>query len=190
MIAITETVALKVRDTVRAGLVAGVGDPEPGKMCVEAAVCFALGLPHGDEPICVSPALRRFKIPLNDAPWSSTQARAKGLERLALAQLGSNVNFNDLAFVKRLAAAAGKWSAAAAAGKWSAAAAEAAAAAAAGKWSATDAAAAAAAAGKWSAAAAAAYDTKLSEIAEDVVKILIDMKAPGCQWLYLTERGQ
>ncbi len=42
-------------------------------------------------------------------------------------------------------------------------------------------------------AAAAAYaasdarDTSLATFAEDVVQILVDMKAPGCQWLELTE---
>ena len=45
MIEITEAVALKVRDTVAAGLSNGLGNPEPGQMCVEAAVCYALGLP-------------------------------------------------------------------------------------------------------------------------------------------------
>ena len=83
------TVARKVLEIVRAGLVFGIGNPIAGQMCVEAAVCFALGEPHGDEPSCVSPALRAFKITLNDAGWSSNEARAKGLERLALAQLGS-----------------------------------------------------------------------------------------------------
>ena len=36
-------------------------------------------------------------------------------------------------------------------------------------------------------AAAAARDKSLSEYAEAVVQILIAMKAPGCQWLPLTE---
>jgi len=39
---ITREMATKVRDTVAAGLVQGVGVQEPGKMCVEAAVCYAL----------------------------------------------------------------------------------------------------------------------------------------------------
>jgi hypothetical protein len=33
--------------------------------------------------------------------------------------------------------------------------------------------------------AAAAYDASLSEFAEAVVQILIEMDAPGAQWLYL-----
>jgi hypothetical protein len=89
MIEITRDIAARVLETVDAGLVSGLGDPIPGKMCVEAAVCYALGLPHGDDPGCVAEPLRRLKIRLNDARWSSDQARAKGLRRLALAQLGS-----------------------------------------------------------------------------------------------------
>ena len=44
---ITAEIATKVRDLVAAGLVSGKGRPVPGEMCVEAAVCHALGLPHG-----------------------------------------------------------------------------------------------------------------------------------------------
>jgi hypothetical protein len=100
---ITREIATKVRDVVDVGLVRGVGDPEPGRMCVEAAVCYALGLPHGDEPGCVSPALRRLKIGLNDRAWSSDQARAKGLRRLAIAQLGSAGALDDREFMRRVA---------------------------------------------------------------------------------------
>src|SRR5690242_6476677 len=79
----------KILATIDAGLVNGVGEPIPGHMCIEAAVCYGLGLPHGDNPTCVSPYLRRLKIGLNDRNWSSSEARAKGLRRLGLAQLGS-----------------------------------------------------------------------------------------------------
>src|SRR5689334_18036278 len=95
---ITETVARKVLTVVDAGLSAGVGVAEPGKMCVEAAVCFALGLPHGDDPDCVSRAVRSLKIRLNDSNWSSNEARAKGLRRLALIQLGSRDAIDDKEF--------------------------------------------------------------------------------------------
>src|SRR5579863_5547295 len=94
-------VARKLLSVVDAGLVHGIGVPEPGKMCVEAAVCFALGLPHGDDPKCVAPALRRLKIRLNDSRWSSGQARAKGLRRLALVQLGSDGVLDEREFSKR-----------------------------------------------------------------------------------------
>jgi hypothetical protein len=59
-------------------------------MCVEAAVCYAMGLPHSDKPTCVGTAVRAFKIRINDARWSSDKARTEGLRRLAVAQLGSD----------------------------------------------------------------------------------------------------
>lgn len=71
--------------------------------CVEAAVCFALGLPHGDQPPCVHPALINFKIGLNDLTlWSSDKARGKGMRRLAVAQLGSKEKFNGKVFADEL----------------------------------------------------------------------------------------
>jgi hypothetical protein len=103
MITINETVARKVLSVVDAGLSRGLGSPEPGNMCVEAAVCFALGLPHGDDPQCVSPALRSLKIALNDKQWSSNAARAMGMRRLAVAQLGSKGILDDKEFAKRCA---------------------------------------------------------------------------------------
>jgi len=100
---ITKEIAIKVRDTVDAGLVRGKGRPIPGQMCVEAAVCFAMGLPHSDEPSCVSPAKRALKICLNDSDWSSNSARAKGMRRLALVQLGSAGAVDDNDFARRIA---------------------------------------------------------------------------------------
>jgi hypothetical protein len=85
MTKITRKIAAKVLETVDAGLSKGVGVREPGSMCVEAAACYALGLPHGDDPGCVSAPLRQLKMNLNDRDWSSKEARAKGLRRLALA---------------------------------------------------------------------------------------------------------
>ena len=99
---LSEDIARKVLIIVDAGLVSGIGVPEPGKMCVEAAVCFALDLPHGDRPPCVGIAVRRAKIRLNDAAWSSNEARTKGLRRVAVAQLGSN-KLDQVEFSKRLA---------------------------------------------------------------------------------------
>jgi hypothetical protein len=106
---INENIARKVLEVVDQGLVFGVGIPVPGRMCVEAAVGFALGLEHGDKPTCVAPSLRQFKIGLNDAFWSSPEARAKGLRRLALIQLGSKDNLDEIAFVQGLARLAQKW---------------------------------------------------------------------------------
>ena len=102
-IVITEAVAKRCLEVVDQGLVSGMGVPEPGKLCVEAAICYALGLPHGDDPACVSRALRQLKIKLNDSAWSSNAARAKGLRRLAVAQLGSRENFDEKEFARRVA---------------------------------------------------------------------------------------
>ena len=104
----TETVyttghARRVLEVVDAGLCKGLGFPEPGEMCVEAAVSYALGLPHGDDPGCVNRAVRQFKIRLNDAMWSSNVARAKGLRALAVAQLGSKDAIDGREFARRLA---------------------------------------------------------------------------------------
>lgn len=86
---LNEMIARKVLTTVDAGLVKGVGKPIPGQMCVEAAVCYAMGLPHSDYPACVGGSVRAFMIRLNDALWPSDAARAAGLRKLAVAQLGS-----------------------------------------------------------------------------------------------------
>jgi hypothetical protein len=257
---INETLAVKVLSVIDAGLVSGLGKPIPGQMCVEAAVNYAMGLPHGDNPSCVASALRSLKIRLNDARWPSKKARTAGLRRLGLAQLGSAGVLDEREFARRCAALAiqtlvpialraaaarkgnakhkdalltaalaceqeptlenarkAKAAAAvyadaavyAAAAVYADADADAAAYAAVYADAAADAAVyaavyadAAADADADAAAAAAAYAavyaavyadadaarTKiLSDFAEGVVQILIDMKAPGCQWLYLTE---
>src|SRR3990167_3433678 len=101
-IEITKAVARKVLSVVDKGLSKGLGNPKPGEMCVEAAVCYALGLPRGDDPSCVAPALRAVKIRLNDSNWSSKQARAKGLRRLAVAQLGSASHLDEKEFRRRI----------------------------------------------------------------------------------------
>ena len=190
-------VARKVLETVDAGLVKGVGKPIPGQMCVEAAVCYAMGLPHGDDPACVAPMLRSFKIRLNDANWSSNEARAVGLRRLSIIQLGSAGFLDEAEFRRRLvdwaigtcvplalrAAASVQKSTkhksalldhASRCEKERT------------RQSAIDAAAAAAAdAAAADAAYAHARDRTLARFAEDVVKILIEMKVPGVQWLDL-----
>lgn len=99
---ITPDLVTKLLATVDAGLVGGLGQPTPGQMCVEAAVCYAMGLPHGDEPTCVSPAIRSLKIALNDAAWSSPAARAAGMRRLAVLQLGTRDNFDDRLFAGKV----------------------------------------------------------------------------------------
>ena len=92
---INKKIARKVLEVVDKGLVKGLGNPEPGKMCVEAAVNYAMGLPHGDSPQCVGRSVRDFKIALNDSYWSSDKARTEGLRKLAIAQLGSDTLNQD-----------------------------------------------------------------------------------------------
>jgi hypothetical protein len=211
-IVMTREIAQKVRDVVDAGLVSGVGKPIPGQMCVEAAVCYALGLEHGDDPGCVAQPLRRLKIRLNDAAWSSDTARAAGLRRLAIAQLGSAGVLDERAFVRRVVdmtirrAVPIGLRAAAQVNPTFAERLEAAAVrceqdgsreacdharreARAYAYDAAYAADAAADAAAYAAAADAAdartRDCVLAAYAEWVVEILIDMKAPGCEWLDL-----
>lgn len=191
----TKEIARKVVELVSHGLVRGVGVQEPGKMCVEAVVNAAFGNPHGDDPPCVSKAVRAFKIALNDSDWSSDSARAFGLRRLAVAQLGSD-QIDEVIFVKELALAtvrkilpialrAAKLESEAVAcenaSDISAAEAAARAAAVAGARAAV---ARAAEAAVW---AAAAEDGVLSMMAECAVQALIKCESPGCQWLDLCE---
>jgi hypothetical protein len=178
---ITKEIAIRVRDTVDAGLVRGKGEPIPGQMCVEAAVCFAMGLPHSDEPTCVSPAIRALKIRLNDSDWSSDSARAKGMRRLALVQLGSAGAVDDNDFARRIAEMTIRKIvpiALRAAAVLNHAAEHKTALEASAKLCETE--------GSQSAAESAeSIDTVLSGFAESVVQVLIEMKAPGCQWLDL-----
>ena len=83
-----ETVA-KFDAILSRGLGTGVGKRD-GQMCIEAAICAVLDLPHGDDPVCVTPAVRNYKIRLNDSHrWVSAASRADGLRALGLAQIGS-----------------------------------------------------------------------------------------------------
>jgi hypothetical protein len=159
---ITEAIARRVLEVVDAGLTVGIGKPEPGQMCVEAAVCFALDEPHGDTPSCVSPVVRVLKTRLNDSHWSSDTARAKGMRRVAIAQLGTNNAIDEREFVNRIAPLGAEYPADKARHVI------------------------------WQVHMAAGLqradaDKILSEFAEKIVQILIDLKSPGCQWLYLTE---
>ena len=99
---INEALVTKLLSVVDAGLCQGIGVPTPGQMCVEAAVCYAMDLPHSDTPSCVHPVVRRFKIALNDKAWSSNEARAKGMREVAVAQLGSE-NIDAAKFVQYVA---------------------------------------------------------------------------------------
>ncbi len=204
---IDREVVRKVVETVDAGLVSGVGKPIPGQMCVEAAVCFALGLPHGDNPECVAPTLRTLKIRLNDSAWSSDQARAKGLRKLAVLQLGTRDVLDEKEFMARvvemtirkivpraLRSAAGMKGNKAHADRLEAAAKECetkgtkdAADAANAAAYAADAANAAAYAAKAAAYADDDSDESLAFFAGEVAQILIEMAVPGIEWLDLLE---
>ncbi len=56
----------RITEVVSHGLVQGKGSPVPGELCLEAAICLALGLPHGDAPPCVAEPDREFAIGLSD----------------------------------------------------------------------------------------------------------------------------
>jgi hypothetical protein len=196
----TRETAEKIIELLSYGLCSGLGKPVPGQMCVEELVCYALGLPHSDEPICVSSAVRVFKIRLNDSSWSINQARAEGMKRLAIAQLNSAGAINNKEFAKRVSEMAIRKivpfalreaarvhpnqihkDALEAVAKvceidGTKAAANAA------TYAAANAADAAANAAY---AALTARDKFLSFVAEEVVQILIDMKSPGTAWLDL-----
>lgn len=89
-IKIDENLVNRILDLLSAGLTKGKGIPEKGEMCVEAVICYAQGLPHSDNPSCVGSSVRSMKIRLNDNIWSSNKARAEGMKKIAIAQLGSD----------------------------------------------------------------------------------------------------
>src|ERR1700685_3706327 len=83
------------------GLSRGVGSRD-NTMCIEAAICTVMGLPHGDDPGCVTPSVMSFKVRLNDSRWSSPEARAQGLYQLGLAQLDSLGVVDSVEFAKAI----------------------------------------------------------------------------------------
>ena len=211
-VAITKKLSQRVLEVVDAGLSSGLGNRKPGEMCIEAAICYALDLPHGDKPPCVGTAVRAFKIKLNDAAWPSNKARTSGMRRLAIAQLGSDtidqntfrtivavetvrqiiaklcrevLRRDDLARACEAATDSGSAYKAAMAVKAAARAADAAAA------YAADAAASAAARAADAAADAAAYAAARLQYLLLAAKIgeqaLIECNSPGCKYLSLCE---
>jgi hypothetical protein len=83
------------------GFAYGVGKAD-GQVCIEAAISLCSGEGLGDKPTCVHPAIRAHSIRLNDARWSSPEARAKGTCDYGLAQLGT-AQIDGVAFARRLA---------------------------------------------------------------------------------------
>lgn len=174
---LSRQIAREICNLLDYGLVSGLGKPQPGKMCVEAAVCFAFGLPYGDDPPCVGRAVRQFEIRLNDSGWSSPQARASGLRRLAIAQLGSD-QIDQVEFAQRitlriiqqiipvgLRSRAQLYKSQQKEDELLKAASECEAA--------------------LDLKAAAAADNLLEKTAEIAVQVLVELKATGCQWLDL-----
>lgn len=113
---ITMEIARKVLFYVRQGLTMGMGKAKyKGDMCVEHAVARATGAtgsddPEADEysatdsPACVASPLAWLGIELNDAiSWHNEKQRAGGLQRFAVAQLGTatdSYRFNEAKFIK------------------------------------------------------------------------------------------
>lgn len=60
-----------------------------GRTCLEGAVAIACGEQLNDRPRCVAVPDRAWGITINDAFWSSPQARASALWPIALAQVGT-----------------------------------------------------------------------------------------------------
>jgi hypothetical protein len=88
----TKKIASKLLAIVDAGMCSGLGQPVPGEMCIIATKRYAFGLSHSDklDGLPVGTALRALDIPLNDSLWSNNAARAKGMRRLAIAEIGSD----------------------------------------------------------------------------------------------------
>jgi hypothetical protein len=82
-------IAERLREIVSRGLTDGVGVPG-GMLCIESAIAEAMGEPHGDEPSCtIGTPQRDYGVRLNDAQWSSPQARAAGMLDYGIAHLGA-----------------------------------------------------------------------------------------------------
>lgn len=90
----------------RFGLQSGLGNGGDGHMCVQHVVSRALGEGRTDNPTCVKQSVTGYGIALNDAPgWSSHKARAEGLKRFAVAQLGTSSDdyvFDDEEWSRRI----------------------------------------------------------------------------------------
>ncbi len=99
---ITPDAVTKLDELLARGLKSGNGTAG-GRMCIEEAICLAMGEPFSDRPTCVDSAVREYSMRLNDSKWSSAEARAAGMRDLAIAQLGSNGVVSAPAFMVRLA---------------------------------------------------------------------------------------
>jgi len=100
---ITKKLVNKIHSLLDKGVTSGLSkNLKPGDMCLEQAVCYALGEDViRYNPSCVGKEVRGFTIYLNDANWSSDSTRAEGMRGLAIAQLGSN-SLNQKEFREKL----------------------------------------------------------------------------------------
>jgi len=88
---INQKLVNKINSLLDKGITYGLSeDRKLRKMCLEQVISYALGEGFTDEPSYVGKQVRRFVICLNDQFWSSASARAEGMRKLAIAQLGSD----------------------------------------------------------------------------------------------------
>jgi len=169
---INEEVASRVLTVVDQGLCKGVGRRIPGQMCVEAALCYALG-DRLDERVFVEKLNEVVITKLLPKILRSAAALQQEPHKSKLLEAANRCETEGTA-------------AAAAAARWAAANAFSTAAPAVARWLLMTAAADA----RWAADAdadAAAADELLAEFAEQVVQILVEMKTPGSKFLCLTQ---
>lgn len=78
----------KLREIFARGLTDGLGSAD-GQTCIQGAISLATTGELSDTPECVADEDRLWSITINDAPWSSPEARAEALLPIALAQIGT-----------------------------------------------------------------------------------------------------
>lgn len=94
----TEEHVKKIVELTRLGVCTGLGNPNPGEMCIEAIVSNVVDGRHDSSPSCVVGAVRQLKINLNDLKWYSPLTRGLGLQKIAIAQLGSRGAISEAEF--------------------------------------------------------------------------------------------
>ncbi len=83
----------KFLELIKPGLTKGKGNGsgQPGTYCIEVALNIALGGSSiSDNPPCVGEEVRNYKIGLNDCSWESDLIRAQTMAPIGIAQLGSD----------------------------------------------------------------------------------------------------
>ena len=87
---VLEETAKKLIELCSHGLTKGLGENEPGQMCVMQAVSIANGEEFTDSPDCVDSKLRKLCIQLNDRSlWTDKHERSQYLTPIAIASLGT-----------------------------------------------------------------------------------------------------